>query len=262
MKKFLLSAGLTCLVLLWIVGTSFAYEDLVIYYSFDQLDGDNVPDMSGHGHDGAINGDITLADGKNGMAAKFTTGSFLDLDGANIPAEDIPTSDFSLCAWIKCENTGQDHSIFNARASDTTWLIHPDVRSGGQYRFCLRAYESNEPNKICDIKEGTVAWDEWIHYAGTYSKESGITALYINGEPIAEIEALAPDLDIAGDWDLGARVGYNIDDSRPFTGLMDDFCILKKALTQDEIQELMEIGPATVQPQNSMTTTWGILKTR
>ena len=258
MKKFLLLAGLTCLVLLWIIGTSCAYEDLVIYYSFDQLDGDTVPDMSGHDHDGTINGDITLADGKNGSAAKFTTGSFLDLDGANLPAEDIPTSAFSLCAWVKCENTGQDHAIFNARASDETWLIHPDVRSGGQYRFCIRGSGSN---KICDIKSGTVVWDEWTHYAGTYDRAAGKATLYINGEVLERVDAMA-DTDIAGDWGLGARVGYNIDDARPFTGLMDDFCIWKKALAQDEIVTLMEEVVAPVQPKNSMTTTWGILKTR
>ena len=258
MKKFLLLAGLTCLVLLWIIGTSFAYEDLVIYYSFDQLDGDTVSDMSGNGHDGAINGDITLADGKNGLAAKFATDSFLDLDGANFAAKDIPTSAFTLCAWAKCENTGQDHALFNARASDETWLSHPDIRGGGQYRFCLRGYGST---KICDIKAGTVVWDEWTHYAGTYDRAAGKATLYIDGEVLEQVDALA-DTDIAGDWGLGARVGYNIDDARPFTGLMDDFCIWKKALTQDEIVTLMEEVVAPVQPKNSMTTTWGILKTR
>ena len=265
MKTFVF-AGLTCLVLLWVVGTSFALDDttgLVIYYSFDELGGDIVPDMSGNGHDGVINGDITLGDGQHSLAANFTTGSFLDLDGANFPAEDIPTSAFTLCAWIKCENTGQDHALFNARASDETWLIHPDVRSDGQYRFCLRGSGSN---KICDIKSGSVAWDEWTHYAGTYDRAAGKATLYVNGEVLEQVDALV-DADVAGDWGLGARVGYNIDDARPFTGLMDDFCIWSRALTQDEINDLMgkgitpvENGVTPIQPKNSMTTTWGIIK--
>jgi len=259
MKKLVLLAVLNCFVLLWVVGTSVADPDLVVYYSFDKLDGNNVPDMSGNGHDGAIKGDITLADGKNGLAGKFTTDSFLDLDGANFPAKDIPTSAFSLCAWINCENTGQDHAIFNARSSDETWLIHPDIRSGGQYRFCLRGSGSN---KISDIKSGTVVWDEWIHYAGTYDRSAGKVTLYINGEVLEQVDALV-DADIAEDWGLGARVGYNIDDARPFTGLMDDFCIYRRALPQDEIVLLMKSGPVTpVEPQNSIVATWGMIKSR
>lgn len=253
MKRFVLFTGLTFLMFLLTVGV---WADLVIYYSFDSIVGSDVPDDSGHGHPGVINGDITLADGKYGSAGKFTTGSFLDLDGANFPAEDIPTSDFTLSAWTKCENTGGDHAIFCAKASDETWLIHPDIRGGGQYRFCLRGDGSN---KICDIKAGAVAWDTWTHYAGTYSRTTGKATLYINGDVLEEVDALA-DVDIAGDWGLGARVGYNIDDARPFTGLMDDFSIWKTALTQAEIIDLMDNGPAPVSPKGNLGTTWGQIK--
>jgi len=46
--------------------------------------------------------------------------------------------------------------------------------------------------------------------------------------------------DIAGDWGLGARVGLTIDDARPFTGLMDEFRMYTRALSQDEILEIMQ----------------------
>lgn len=257
MKKFVFYTGLTALVLLMAVGAwAVDLEGLVIYYSFNTASGGKILDESGNGHDGAINGDITLVDGgKHDKAAKFATGSFLDLDGPNFPAEDIPTSAFTLSAWIKCENTGGDHAIFNARAADNTWIIHPDIRSGGQYRFCLRG---NGSNKICDIKAGTVAWNEWTHYAGTYSKATGKATLYINGEVLEEVDALAK-VDVASDWGLGARVGYNIDNKRPFTGLMDDFLLWKRALSLDEIKELME-GFVAVSPKGKLAATWADIK--
>jgi hypothetical protein len=209
---------------------------LVIYYSFDEV-GDIVADQSGKGHDGVVVGDVTAeANGMYGGAANFASGSYLDLDGPSIPAEDIPTSAMTLAAWIKCANTGGDHEIFSARASDNSWLIHPEPKSSGDIRWLLRSYGGTT---IFQIRAGTMAWDEWLHFAGTYDKATGKAALYINGELIEELDVENP-ADIAGDWGLGARVGLTIDDARPFTGLMDEFRIYTRALSQDEVLEIMQ----------------------
>jgi len=211
---------------------------LVIYYSFDEV-GDVVADESGKGHDGVVVGDVTAeAGGKVNGAASFATGSYLDLDGPSIPAEDIPTSAMTLAAWINIANTGGDHEIFSARASDESWLIHPEPKSSGDIRWLLRSYGGAT---IFQIRAGAVTWDQWLHFAGTYDKESGKAALYINGELIEELDVASP-ADIAGDWDLGARVGLTIDNGRPFTGLMDEFRMYTRALSHTEIQDIMQ-GP-------------------
>ncbi|NQT03067.1 MAG: LamG domain-containing protein, partial [Planctomycetes bacterium] len=209
---------------------------LVIYYSFDEV-GEIVADQSGKGHDGVVVGDVTAeADGMYGGAANFASGGYLDLDGPSIPAEDIPTSAMTLAAWIKCANTGGDHEIFSARASDESWLIHPEPKSSGDIRWLLRSYGGTT---IFQIRAGTMTWDEWLHFAGTYDKASGKAALYINGELIEELDVENP-ADIAGDWGLGARVGLTIDNGRPFTGLMDEFRMYTRALSQDEVLEVMQ----------------------
>jgi len=209
---------------------------LVIYYSFDSVT-DIVTDQSGNGHDGVVNGDVTFEPvGKYGGAANFASTSFLDLDGQNFPAEEVPTSAMTLAAWIKCENTGGHHAIFNARATDSTWLIHPEARSNGEFRWLLR---SAGGTTIFDIRAGAVTWDEWLHFAGTYDKAAGKATLYINGEMVQEENVTSP-ADIAGDWGQGARVGYNVDSARPFTGLMDDLLILRRALSLAEVNKLMQ----------------------
>jgi hypothetical protein len=211
-------------------------SDLVFYYSFDSVS-DIVADQSGNGHDGVVNGDVTLEPvGKYSGAAKFASTSFLDLDGANFPTDEIPTTAMTLAAWIKVENTGGDHAIFNARSSHPVWLIHPEARSNGQFRWLLRS-ESNAT--IFDIRAGAVTWDEWQHFAGTYDKAAGKAILYINGEIIHE-ENISSPADIAGDWGSGARVGYNIDSARPFTGLMDDLLMFRRALSLAEVNKLMQ----------------------
>jgi len=219
----------------YIAGERAVDPSLVIYYDFDEV-GDIVADQSGKGHDGVVVGDVTAeASGMYNGAANFATGGYLDLDGPSIPAEDIPTSAMTLAAWINIANTGGDHEIFSARASDESWLIHPEPKSSGDIRWLLRSYGGTT---IFQIRAGTVTWDQWLHFAGTYDKESGKAALYINGELIEELVVENP-ADIAGDWGLGARVGLTIDDARPFTGLMDEFRMYTRALSQDEILEIM-----------------------
>lgn len=252
---------LVCMVLILVTSlTSFAADpDLVIYYSFDNFN-NIVPDESGKGHDGKIVGEIKPdTEAKRGGSAKFTKGAYLDLDGPNFPSSDIPVDAMTLCAWAKPENTGDHHAIFNARASDQTWLVHPEFRSDGKVRWLLRAAGGQT---IFNIQDGQWNPDQWIHFAGVYSSEIGQAVLYLNGEKIAEAQGNAK---IASDWGLGARVGRNIDDARPFAGLMDDFCMFKKALTQAEIQELMVVGPPSAAPvsyKQKVTSTWGEIKNR
>ena len=234
---------LICLICLVLMGAAtnaradlLTDPSLIIYYSFDEFD-KVVLDQSGKGHDGVVNGSVTPdPEGKRNGAARFARTSYLDLNGPSVPADDIPTSAITLAAWAKCENTGDHHAIFNARALDSTWVIHPEFRTEGNFRWLLRSAGSNV---LFDIRAGTVKYNEWLHYAGTYDKASGKAVLYINGEVVYEQKITYP-LDIAGNWGLGARVGYNIDNARPFTGLMDIFCLFKRALSQDEITKAMQ----------------------
>lgn len=258
--KNLLFAGWICLALILASG-ALADPDLVIYYSYDNF-GAIVPDESGKSHDGTIVGDVApSAAGKRGGAAKFAKGSYIDLDGANFTPSDIPVDAMTLCAWFNIENTGEHHAIFNARAEDSTWVVHPEVRNvDNQFRWLLRAAGGQT---IFDVRAGQPVVGQWMHFAGTYDSAAGVAYLYINGEPTGSEPARIPNAKIASDWKLGARVGYNIDNARPFTGLMDDFCIYKKALNQDEIREVMTGGPpgaAPVPDEGSLISTWGEIK--
>ena len=232
----------------YLAGERAADPSLVIYYSFDEV-GDIVADQSGKGHDGVVVGDVTAeANGMYGGAANLANTGYLDLDGANFPAEDIPTSGFTLAAWTNIDGTSNQNAIFNARASDSTWLIHPEIRPGdGDYRFTVRKYGGvtigniNGDTPGYKKPEGTPVPNEWIHVAMTFSRVDAQVILYVNGEVVAEA-AITEDADMAGDWGLGARVGYNIDDARHYTGLMDEFRMYTRALSQDEILGIMQ-GP-------------------
>lgn len=233
--------------------------DLVLYFDYEDFDGNTVLEKSGRGYDGEINGKVTQSnDGKFGKAAHFAAGSFLDLDGPNVKPEDIPTEGMSVVAWINVEAIS-DMAIFNARAADGTWLVHPEARGDGNYRWLNR---SPGGTTIFDIRAGKNKANEWIHYAGTFSRADGLAVLFINGTNVGEEKARVG-TPIAPDWGQGARVGFNIDDNRPFTGLMDDLNVWKRGLTEEEVNIIMNDSVEAflaVEARGKLTTTWGELK--
>ena len=234
--------------------------DLVVYFDYEDFKGKTVLEKSGRGYDGEINGDITQSDdGKFGKAGHFEAGSFLDLDGANVNPDDIPTEGMSVVAWINVESIS-DMAIFNARAADGTWLVHPEARGDGNYRWLNRG--PNPGRTIFDIRAGENKADQWQHYAGTYSRADAKAVLYINGKQVGE-EASRLDTPIADNWGQGARVGFNIDNKRPFTGLMDELNVWKRGLTEEEVNMIMSDGVdafLAVEAEGKLATTWGKLK--
>ncbi|MDE0467587.1 MAG: LamG domain-containing protein [Candidatus Poribacteria bacterium] len=234
--------------------------DLVLYFDYEDFEGKTVLEKSGRGYDGEINGKITQSDdGKFGKAAQFAAGSFLDLDGPNVDPDDIPTEGMSVVAWINVEAIS-DMAIFNARAGDGTWLVHPEARGDGNYRWLNRG--PNPGRTIFDIRAGKNVAKEWQHYAGTYSRADGKAILYINGKKVGE-EASRLDTPIADNWGQGARVGFNIDNKRPFTGLMDELNVWKRGLTEEEVNAIMNDSVETflaVEAHGKLATTWGSLK--
>ncbi len=217
--------------------------NLVIYYSYDSV-GAIVPDESGKGHNGTVCGDVSLV--ASGIkwygAAQFrgewgpTGYSYLDLDSPHYPAEDIPRSAITLAAWVQCEKTGKDHAILSCRSSNNVWVVHPQINDGGNFRWLLRTPSNTT---ISNIVVGTHGWDEWLHYAGTYDSATGQMTLYINGEVPASGSVSVTPGQLIADWGTGARIGYNIDNARPFTGIMDELYLFTRALSQDEVKTLL-----------------------
>ena len=259
-----LAPYMVCLLLIGGLATFVFAEpldpDLVLYFDYEEFKGDTVLEKSGRGYDGEINGKITQSDdGKFGKAGLFASTSFLDLDGPNIDPDDIPTEGMSILAWINVDNI-TDMAIFNARAGDGTWLVHPEARGDGNYRWLNRGH--NPGKTIFDIRAGSNKAKEWVHYGGTYSRAEGLAVLYINGKKVGEEKARL-DTPIAGNWDQGARVGYNIDNKRPFAGLMDDLTVWKRGLTEEEVNGIMNDGVEAflaVEARGKLATTWGKLK--
>ena len=246
-------------LILVMTATTWSAEDpdLVIYYSFDKFD-KTVPDLSGKGYDATVVGDVKPdAGGKRAGAAKFTktdAGSYLDIPVAKMKPADIPGEAISICAWLNGAELA-DLEIFSPRSGTVNY--HTELRSAGTVRWLVR---DNANTTLFEINTGKWVVNEWIHFAATYSAADKKGILYLNGEVVDSKDATAGK---GLDWSAGARFGMTVDNARPFVGLMDDACILKRALKQDEIKIIMASGPPTPSPVSSagsLTTTWGKIK--
>jgi hypothetical protein len=237
-------------LVLGLAGNTFAVEDpsLVIYYDFEGFGNNSlVLDKSGRGHNADVVNSVSGLAGagvRNSEACQITdNGSYLDLDGLNFPTEDIPMTAFTLAYWVKPDNTGDTQTIFSALAAPHSWCHGGYIRNN-QYHAHIGDINNNY---IINAYEGTVEYGAWHHMALTWELvpgEYGGGAMYIDGELVAEygnkfVEA-PPGVEAADNWGGGARIGWDVDDSWQFNGLLDDFCIFKRALSGDEVRKLMQ----------------------
>jgi hypothetical protein len=67
---------------------------------------------------------------------------------------------------------------------------------------------------------------------------------------------------LSDNWDVSAEIGHH-KQGRWFDGLMDEFYMFNRALSADEIKEVMEgkFG-LSVQPAGKLAKTWGSIKRR
>ena len=81
---------------------------------------------------------------------------------------------------------------------------------------------------------------------------------YIDGKVTHETKG---DGKLSDNWGLQAEIGHHKND-RWFDGLMDEFYIFSRALSEDEIKEVMDGEFLSVEPADKLATTWGSLKSR
>ena len=242
-----------------VLSASFAYaadssdDSLILYFSFDELDGDMVTDISQYGNDGTISGAPELVDGKFGKALKLNGQD----DWVTVPHADILTVDESVTvmAWINAER----HQGPNAQRWQGIVAKGNGPRSYSFYTEfpseCLHL-SAGGSGSVC---EGTVELNEWQHVVAHI--EDGTHRYWLNGEAVGEFTGQNP-LPGTADTD-DVLVGKTHESNREFLGLIDEVRIWNRALSEDEVLAEMDIGMLTpVDPLGKLSTTWGTLKSQ
>lgn len=197
--------------------------DLVGWWKLDEGEGSTALDWSGHNHHGRVRGDPQWVAGRHGSALELDgTDDYVDF--GNPP--DLPSgrSPRSMCGWGKTNSVADGWRWIAAYGS--AWLSQAmfigmlgDDLFGGGY------WDDIQKNDFWQV-------GVWHHICLTYN---GTTArLYADGIEVASGTKI---------WNLvlnRAHIGRQVNDYAEFwDGLVDDVRIYNKALTQEEIVQVM-----------------------
>ena len=259
---------LICLVLLLSMADNSSAQ-LLARYKFDETSGTIAVDSSIKGNDGIIErideagagGDPNwVVDGINGC---------LGFDGnmdVNLPVQNmgLRSDSGAVAFWMKmAEITGGINTIWWAGDAsgggfgpENETHIHVevpvgDIWLGGEFGFFLRGdpnnvhlhsdpnkgdTPANEPNNPILVDD-----DQWHHIVGTWGNEDGNAKLYFDGRLLHEIAYDWTNISYPFNRMFLGRMGGG---GRPYMGYLDDVQIYGRALTEQEIQDVIAGGAA------------------
>ena len=247
------------LILLMLITSGYAtadlFEGLVVYFTFDNVDGKTIVDDSGNGLDADIIANTEIVKGKFGDAIRITAEG---PDCVNVPAaEELKIEgEITMAAWIYRDTWDRDAQWFDKNCHNGGEHSSYGIgifEDGANFNMFLGT-GSGRPtlNKPYALAEKT-----WLHVVGTY--DGATMKIYVDGEVAIEQDQA---FDFKGTNDQDLRIGCSKD--RPnYTfenGSIDDAAVWRRALSQDEIKAVMSGGFTAVSPRDKVATTWGNIK--
>ncbi len=253
-RSFHILIAITVLLCVGILTVNADLSDptLSVYYSFDG-EGETVVDGSLSGNDGTIVGNVNRVDGIMDKAIVLETNSWIDMNGPEF--KNLPIDGFTFATWVNHTGSNDPQTLLDAIGTDHgSGLFHMEIRPGG-FRFFHRNETSTT---VFNINPGPVLEaNKWVHFAGTYDSESGETITYLDGEETNRTVGAGK---CAPNWGVKAGIGHHNND-RWFNGMLDEYYIFARAVTAQEIQQIMDGAFVTpVEPADKLATTWGNIK--
>ncbi|MFQ6044157.1 MAG: LamG domain-containing protein [Candidatus Poribacteria bacterium] len=258
MRTLLLNLVITSLVVCFsFVGRAAKDESLLLYYSFDKVKGEEVEDLSGNENIGTLQGGAEwVKDGKFGGAISFDGSS----SHVRTPDEikgltDIPLKEFTAECWVNLrELTGDTQQVWEALNAPGAWPAETFVEGTQDMTF----YIYDDKGTAHQIKTPQLSLKEWHHLAGTY--DGSVQRIYLDGK-------VADETSWSGTFTIISKgIAIGTDNEGLFqwlSGLVDDFAIYTRALTEREVKQDMEKGVASaVSSSGKLTTVWGKVKTQ
>lgn len=205
-------------------------EVACLHWTFDEMNGDQVTDASGHSQTATIHGatwDLGLAGG-----ALWFDGS----DDHLVPDSTIELDTYTLTLWVRCDPALTDgYATVFAYETGAYVAFHPDIG--------LVVQSTDGSGHLRRLTFSGLLPDpgEWTHLAITQSVEATRveTTVFKNGSPVA---SRFDDLGLTAQ--AIAYVGVrNGDHQLPYFGAMDDLRIYARALPAAEILALSSSPP-------------------
>ena len=240
-------------------------NDAVAIWLMEDGSGTAVADASSNGNNGAV------ATGGTWTAGKF--GGGLHLDGTagvvSPTAAGFNKSTISQTMWVQFDAL-QNEAQFGfvtaglSGVTDRLYYFSTWCAAGAPHRCVHLGTVNVDGTWGRGIAAPTVFnVGEWVHVAGVVNNTTGVTTAYVNGQEFFTQQFALGDPPInATGLIAGRTTGGN-----PVIGTIDEVAYFKTALTQADVQNVMNngvmvaIGAATaVEAQGKVAVTWANLK--
>ncbi len=230
-------------------------NDILVYYSFDKLDGKTFKDDSGNGNDAELVGNGKLVDGQFDKAIHLN-GGVVVLSPANdfvVPIGE--NGEVTLEAWVYINNSTSHSGIISIETVDAGCCVFRLMLSPNLNPFWDAGRHQDK-----SLANFTFKLKKWYHYVLVANGEDG--KIYIDGELIgSHDENIEFPKWKQAEIFVGAGEGpgtHPIEDA-----IIDEVVIYSKALSEEEVKASMELGVAgvlAVEAKDKLAVTWGQLK--
>jgi len=230
---------------------------LLAHYAMEEVAGSTIVDSSGHGNSGTLVGfdpvsggaaprDVGVAavPGMFGEAARFLN---VWKQHARIETPtDMPSPGeaFTAVFWVRSDDWINTNSLIaseNLNNFAFTIGLHTNM-DGMLFRT------TNDSGK--GVALTSLAPGEFAHFAVVIDSTGQIAAVYVNGDSSTLVAKGGWDLPDAGTSTLAARI-RNGSTAYAFNGDLDDFALIRGALTEAEVERIMQVGVAAAVPEPS-----------
>ena len=207
---------------------------LLVAYSFNQGSGTTAADSSGNAVTGTLSGTTWTTAGKYSNALSFNgTSSYVNLGN---PALLQTSGSMTFTAWIKATGTPSDDGQIISRSNGTAGWQFKTSPDTGPHTFAVGVSSANGASAqrySTTVRQLNV----WYHVAGVYNASAQTLDIYVNGVldngvlrgTIPSVQTLA-NVNV----NIGRRTGGFY-----FKGIIDEVRVYNRALSQAEIQSVM-----------------------
>ena len=209
----------------WLVNGNSLAEILM---PFDTENISTTKDYSDNRHDGTINGATWTDNGTVGGAYYF--GGASDYISLDIPSvfNDMSINDFTICLWIKSDDTTDDWRIALMASNDNKNFVN------------LFQYGTEIHFGVCEdgvkraVRTENLSSNTWYHIAGVWDASEKSLSLYMDGTISSEIGNRNYAMGVSEGL---LELGHGSASSRFWYGYIDEFEVYDRVLSADQIYQ-------------------------
>lgn len=223
------------------------WNNLLSYWRMDVSSGTNVPDSKGSIYGTSSN--VSWVTGKNNNGASFSnTTSYIELTGGSSTYNFNRTDSFTISFWLKRNTINTTQFLFSKSLSSGNYSGYSAYfNTSNNIEYSLMSTNSSTIGIIVLSTSSYGATGVWYNFVFTYNGNGSTTGLkiYLNGTVQGTSSALnnlsTNTTTSTATFRIGNRSGSNFGQR----GVIDEFSIWDRVLTDTEITELYNGGSGT-----------------